>query len=736
VAIAVARGRAARDAGYELRKERARAREASQSSLGRDIGRIPPIANPDRRRRAGESLRCFIETYLTPLFTVPKTGEHWPWSRDQLTTMQRIGAAVREGGLFAVAMPRSGAKSSLIKAGALYAILYGYRRWVCVLAATMPKAMAIIADIQMILETNPLLAQDFPESVYPIQRLERITNRQRGQTCLGRPTRIVWNADRIALPDIPGSPAAGALVTCTGLDGAGIRGQVRAMPDGTQLRPDLALIDDPQTDESAKSEYQTAERVSLLAAGGAVMEMGPPGQPIAGLMAVTVIRENDMADQILRDPAWNAVRQPMLVSYPIHRAATPADVAHGDWWDKYAELMRDRRDDEARALYGAHRCKPECLAILDERRPCGTCPLRPGCMDAEAIVSWLHRKYADDLSAIEHAMRRWIKNPTSFAAEMQQAPLPSMKWGAKVTPAQVAERWSGLGRGRVPAECDMVTGAIDVHDEILYWVVAAWKKEDFTGQVIDYGTYPEQPSAWFEQASPPRPMSRQFPGAGKEGVILQGLERLVTLLLKHEWPRTLSGSTATFQVEKLFVDSGYKPKIVEQVRRRLATPVIQASRGIGIMPMAKPVSEYQKRPGWVIGDNWFIPSVRGTREYPHLRIDTNWWKTVVHNALATSVGDPGALTIWGSPATRDDHAHWAEHVAGSEYFVETAGRGRVVNVWKEMPKRQDNHWFDCLVSTAAAASVMGARHPAEAEGETEPARKKYTQADIRRRQTS
>ncbi len=724
------KGRGRVDPAYEARKERARLSQSEQSAQGRDIGRIPPIANPERRRRAGESVQIFTETYLHSLFTVPKTGEHWPWSADHLVTMRRIGQAVRQGGLFAVAMPRSGGKTSLIKAGALYAILYGYRRWVCIIAATMPKALAVIADIQMILETNPLLAADFPEAVYPIQRLERITNRQRGQTCLGRPTRIIWNAEKISLPDIPGAPSAGATITCTGLDGAGIRGQVRAMPDGTQLRPDLALIDDPQTDESAKSEYQTAERVALLAPGGAVMEMGPPGAPIAGLMAVTVIRERDMADQVLEDPEWNAVRQPMFVSFPLHRAETPADVAHGDWWDKYAELMRDRRSDDARALYGQHRCKPECLSILDERRPCGPCPLRAGCMDAEAIVSWQRRKYKEDASAVEHAMRRQITNPVAFAAEMQQKPLPSLKWGAKVTPAEVAERWSGLGRGRVPPDCDLVTAAVDVHDEILYFVVAAWKRTDFTGQVIEYGTYPEQPSAWFEQASPPRPMSRQFPGAGKEGVILQGLERLVTILLAHEWPRTLSGSTAVLSIEKLFVDSAYKPRIVEQVRRKVATPVYQASRGIGISSAQKPVSEYQKRPGWTLGDNWFIPSVRGTREYPHLRIDTNHWKTWIHNALATSAGDPGALMLWGSPATRDDHAHFAQQVAGSEFFTETAGRGRVVNVWKELPKRPDNHWFDCLVSSAVAASVMGAHSAAADDGEAFPKRKKYAAADL------
>ena len=724
------------DPGYEARKERSRLRESGQSAAGRDIGRIPPIADPARRRACGEDLQLFLDTYLSGLFCIPATMEHWPWSESHIETMQRIGTAVREGALFAVAMPRAGGKTSIIKGGALWAILYGYRRWVCIIAATMPKSVDALADIKMILETNPLLAADFPEVCYPIQKLERIVNRQRGQTCLRRPTRITWNADKIVMPDIPGSPAAGATITCTGLDGAGIRGQVRVLPGGTQLRPDLALIDDPQTDDSAKSAFQTSERVKLLAPGGAVMEMKPPGQRISGLMALTVICENDMADQVLKMAPWNAVRQPMLAVFPVHRAASPADVPHGDWWDTYSQLWSDKRTDDAHKLYGEHRCKTECIERLDQRRECGACERRAQCMDADAVVSWRFRKYPDEASAVEHAMARWIENPTAFAAEMQQAPLSTIQWGARITPAQVCARTSGLAPGRVPPECDVVTAAIDIHDEILYWVVAAWARRDFTGAVISYGTFPDQPARWFRQAAPPSPMSRKYPGVGKEGVILAGLEALTTLLLRQEWAKVLSGASTVMGIEKLLIDAAYKPTVVAQLRRQLRSPIIQASRGMGILASGKPVSEYQRRPGWTIGEDWFVPNVKGTKEYPHVRIDTNAWKTKVHNALATAPGDPGALMLYGTPAASSDHEQFAEHIAGSEFFVETTGRGRVVNVWKPRPHAPDNHWLDVLVASAVAASMLGCKLAAEAASESERGsgveRKRYTHADLNR----
>jgi hypothetical protein len=40
--------------------------------------------------------------------------------------------------------------------------------------------------------------------------------------------------------------------------------------------------------------------------------------------------------------------------------------------------------------------------------------------------------------------------------------------------------------------------------------------------------------------------------------------------------------------------------------------------------------------------------------------------------------------------------------------VKTEGRGRTVDEWKLRPERGDNHWFDCLVGAAVAASLQGA----------------------------
>jgi len=49
---------------------------------------------------------------------------------------------------------------------------------------------------------------------------------------------------------------------------------------------------------------------------------------------------------------------------------------------------------------------------------------------------------------------------------------------------------------------------------------------------------------------------------------------------------------------------------------------------------------------------------------------------------------------------------FAEHMT-SEYSIRTEGRGRVVDEWALRPGRAENHFWDCLVGCAVAASEQG-----------------------------
>ena len=101
----------------------------------------------------------------------------------------------------------------LCQTAVLWSALIGATPFVCLIAASAERARDLLENIKIWLETNPLLQADFPEVTYPIQCLERITNRQKGQKYKGEPTRIDWASDRIVLPTIAGSKASGVVIS-------------------------------------------------------------------------------------------------------------------------------------------------------------------------------------------------------------------------------------------------------------------------------------------------------------------------------------------------------------------------------------------------------------------------------------------------------------------------------------------------------------------------------------------
>ena len=301
--------------GYEARKERERARSAEMSSSGRDIGDLPAVVDPDRRAKAEHDFRFFCEAYFPQTFRLA-------WSNDHLKIIAKIEQAVLRGGLFAMAMPRGSGKTTLAETACLWAILTGARDFVCLIGSAKDHAINMLDSIMTECEVNQLLLDDYPEALYPIQCLERIANREeKGQTYRGMPTRISWVGDELVMPTIGGSAASGAVIRVAGIEGR-IRGMKYKRADGKSVRPSLVIIDDPQTDESARSPIQIKSRMETL--NGAILNLGGPGQKISGIMPCTVIRPSDLADQILdRDkyPQWQGERTKMVYSFPINDAS-------------------------------------------------------------------------------------------------------------------------------------------------------------------------------------------------------------------------------------------------------------------------------------------------------------------------------------------------------------------------------------------------------------------------------
>ncbi len=658
--------------GYDAMRERARARNVALSLSGRNIGDLPEVIQPERKVSCERNFRLFCETYFPLTF-------HLPWSDDHLKVIAKIEQAVLEGGLFAMAMPRGSGKTSLCEIACLWAMVYGHREFVALIGADEEHAASMLESIKAELENNDLLLEDFPEVVHPIHCLEGIHQRAAGQLYQGKPTHIGWTAREIVLPTIGDSKASGAIIRVAGITGR-IRGMKHKRADGQSVRPSLVLIDDPQTDESARSPSQCANRERILA--GAILGLAGPGRKIAGLMTLTVVKPEDMADRILdrdKHPQWQGERTKMVYSFPHNEAL----------WARYAEmradgLRNDRGITAATEFYGSHQAK----------------------MDEGASIAWPARFNHDELSAIQHAMNLKLQDEVAFWAEYQNEPLPEDSGADEdlLTADQITAKTNGYERGEVPIGCSHLTMFIDVQAKALFYLVAAWE-DDFTGHVIDYGTYPDQKQPYFMLRDMRRTLATAAPRAGLEGAVYAGLETLTGQHLTREWRRD---DGAMVRIDRCLIDAnwGSSTDVVYQFcRQSTHAAIVMPSHGRFVGASSIPFSEYKRKRGDRVGLNWRVPNVAGRRAVRHVIFDTNYWKSFAHARLAVPMGDPGCLSLFGR--STDTHRLIADHIC-SEYRVRTEGRGRTVDEWKLRLAGADNHWLDCLVGTAVAASMQGA----------------------------
>ena len=655
---------------WEVHRDREQQRRRVQSAAGRDIGPIPPVADPERRKEGASSLRRFCEIYGSSVFQLA-------WGDDHLVELERMDAAVKLGGLFAMADPRGDGKTTRCEWGALYALLNGFRSFAVIVGATEQDAEDRLESIKAELDSNDLLLADYPEVCFPIRALEGIVARTQGQVCQGERTHIEWGAKQIVLPSVPGAPACGAIVKVAGITGR-IRGMNFKRRDGSSVRPDFVICDDPQTDESAKSVTQSRHRESILA--GAILGLAGPGKRISGFMPCTVIQPGDMADRILDPklhPEWNGMRTAMVKAWPKRM----------DLWERYIELRKDSqrmggRGEEAAAFYAENRVA----------------------MDDGALVSWPARMEPGDLSALQHAMNILCdRGRDMFFAEYQNAPLPSEDaTRSDISVESVMQRVNGLPRGTVPPWADRLTAFVDVQHSLLWWMVCAWS-DDFTGAVVDYGAWPDQARPYFTQRDAKRTLARAYPKAtGLEGRLYEGLDGLGGALLGREWLRE---DGAAIRVSQLLVDASdgnVDETIVRWCRETEHAASVMPSRGRYVGASSVPFSQYVRKPGERFGLNWIVR--KGTRHaVRHVVFDTNWWKTFTASRLVQARGDKGAMTLFGKDA--DTHRMLAEQLT-AERPVPVEAKGRKVNEWKSIPGR-DNHLLDCLVGCCVSASMHG-----------------------------
>jgi hypothetical protein len=326
---------------------------------------------------------------------------------------------------------------------------------------------------------------------------------------------------------------------------------------------------------------------------------------------------------------------------------------------------------------------------------------------------------ADELDALQAAMNIWADSPATFASEYQNEPMRPDQ-GEMVVPAKtIRTRLNGLDCQTLPLDAATLTGFIDVHDDLLYYAVVAWS-DDFTGYVVDYGTYPKQVRRVFHKGETGLiTMSRG--DQRKDGLIQAGLVQLIKDLLATHWETETADSSPQTAAEnitlsKLLIDTGYKPQIVENAIRLAVgrSTVVVPAKGKSIRASMLPMSDWKQKVGERFGNHWMESTPSGRLRT--ITVDSNFWKCQVHDAFRMLPGNRGSLTLWGRDP--EQHRMFSEHMNGEVAKLTESG-GNTVYEWQDTPN--DNHFFDCLVGTMVAASVLGIK---SAEERVKPKRKR------------
>lgn len=711
-------------------------------AAAREIAPMPPLRVDFARRRAcTDSLKTFCETYMRPVF-------YLDWSTDQLKCLQKIEQVVHETASFALAMPRGGGKTALCRAGVLWAILTGARTFPYLVGASHPKSVQTLSFIKQYLFQNQGFREDFPEIVYPIERLENRWHLARGQAYYGEQTYVEWGSESIRLPccifpkeevepflrhgfensftfqpDFGGyiSITSGTVVRTSGIDGS-IRGEAETHPITlTQPRPDMVILDDIQRDAKVESGETCRRLVAMV--DGAIAHLAGPDKKISSLMPCTVIRDGDVSSIYLdqqQKPEWLGERCSFVVNWPegITNDEIDSESPAGKLWLEYDQLRR-----QSLALRNNTSMATEYY-VQEENR---------SIMDDGFICSWpemYDRK--SEVSAQQRAMNLRFTNHESFLAEAQNIGRRLDGRIKHITSKALRNKQLPYGRCQVPEDTVHLVAFIDVQMEILFYSVLAVNPA-FTGIFCDYGTYPELKMRYFTKSQTEgwslltREFMKAYPQyvnasgwSGNESKLRAPLDakiyHAVSSCVEYLTKKEYQCGSKTVHVSKIGIDTswGKASNCLKRFCRECGNQNVISYSGHSYLPSHLQLEEHSNTQGWLFHHLLQTSAKESLWVYKpddlgmfFLSADVNRGKTFLIHRLASPPGSPGCISLFQAPP--HDHEMFSNHVCDSEYPEVIEARGLKKECWKIRDNRPDNDYLDCAVGCIMMASFSGAQ---------------------------
>ena len=619
--------------------------------------RIPAVVNEKRREAALADPVRFLLTYFPERYTID-------FGRHHLKMIEEIVGRARYGGRQAIAAPRGSGKSELAKGLLIYLLLAEVVRFPIIGAATGVLARRIFKDIRSRFASNDLLFEDFPEVCAPVRALDGAPQRAARQHVAGELTGIVWTSnDYIQLPATPGSTYGGAKLSFFGLDSA-FRG---TNIDGD--RPDFVLVDDPETQESARSPQQVEQREESLDRDISGL-VGQDGR--LAIVVLTTVQNSTSLSARLTDrkvkPSYNGLRFGMIEKWPKNMPL----------WEEYISRRHAaQRDGDEHAIdavdfYLSNR------EAMDKGVEMLTDYFVPIKVDGRDLV----------VSAVQAAFNKIAETSLSaFRAEYQNDPEPEEETiTGRLTAARVQGRTTKVAQREIPEDTETVTLGIDVGKYRSHWTKIAWGPEA-RGTIVDYGV--------IETVG----LSHTSDNQSIETAILSSLE-----IFAEE--QMLDGDLP----DLAFIDSGTFTAGVYAAARMLKHPFYPV-KGYSASKFRMPSSSKSARSRQPFLEAWSdFHQQAGTFLF---HVNSEYWKQWVHDRFLVDTFDGngerngGTLALYDPGEDRRRHLSFAHHITAEELrLVPSYGREHK-REW--FVKSRNNHWLDATAYAAAAGGAKGVR---------------------------
>ena len=650
---------AARTGNVERRKAKTSTeRSHAFRARARELGEIKECANKERRGKCAASLLEFGKTYCMG----PDKMLHYPPSERMMPFVDALQKTITSGGNRHVRWPRGKGKSTWVKIAALWALSYGYRRFVVIIAATKPMAEESTAEIWRFASEDPTYAEDFPEIAAPLVDVSLTPQRMRVQTYRGRKTHMADNT-RFAykrFASIQGYANTGGIIAARGADQA-----IRGLNIGSR-RPDFIFIDDPQTDQDAQSPRACDKIENRIQ--GALLGLGETKRIIAAVMASTAIEPGDVSERFAdreRHPEWITETTPFVISWgpesvrSRYLAELKADNAHGD-----VSLTRSRR------FYREHQAEIER----------GTIVMDPTDFDPNM-----------EMSAYQHALNLLhMMKAKNFNAEYQMKPTRAQ--GLYSISAQiVASRVNGYPYGEVPPECNQgIVAFCDVNAVAgLRWEIVAFGRGRIAA-TLAYGKYPQH--------------GRLFPEGTAESAIPAYLAPALRTVAESVANATFNRGGTAAKVDALCFDGGWQTETVALVAQSLdGSGGMHVGWSMGYS--AKLYSRYhhdkaKTTKGLRAAEQCHTwPTANGV----YLAFNADYWREVSQTSFLVAPLKPSSSSLWGKDPA--DHFDFASEVCG-ETLAGKEDHPRYGTVWT-WKKNGENHFGDCHYGCLALGAIRG-----------------------------